>query len=131
MTRTILFALAISTAAAAGCAHQGSATASPGALILATPEFELHMRQGHVYMLTAVAPGIPPEVREVTTYDEFRDLYNLRGSEKLPAVAPSEGVEVQSFGEPDCVRRADLCSRDREMPPPPEAMRLKIVFPRR
>ncbi|MEZ4266239.1 MAG: hypothetical protein R3F39_07660 [Myxococcota bacterium] len=131
MTRFILIALALSTAVAAGCAHQRSATANPGGLILATPEFELHMRQGRVYMLTAVAPGIPPEVREVTTYDEFRDLYNLRGNEKLPAEAPSAGVEVQSFGEPDCVRRADLCSRDTEMPPPPEAIRLKVIFPRR
>jgi hypothetical protein len=49
---------------------------------LATPEFELHMRQGRVYMLTAVAPGTPPEVREVTSYDEFRDLYNLRAGEQ-------------------------------------------------
>jgi hypothetical protein len=131
MTRKMMFVLAMAMTAAAGCAHQGSATANPGALILATPEFELHMRQGRVYVLTAVAPGVPPEVREVTTYDEFRDLYNLRAGEKLPVQSPGEGVEVQSFGEPDCVRRADLCTRDTEMPPPPEAIRLKIVFPRR
>ncbi|MCB9786909.1 MAG: hypothetical protein H6744_09490 [Deltaproteobacteria bacterium] len=131
MTRRILVVLAFALPLAAGCAHGRGGERRSGALILATSEYELHMRDGHVYMLTAVAPGLPPEVREVTSYEEFRDLYNLRAGDTLPQEPPREGVEVGSFGEPDCVRRADLCGRNTEMPPPPEAIRLKLVFPKR
>ncbi len=106
---------------------QATAPSGP-TLLLVTDGYELHYREGRVYQVVTRPDRLPSELREITSYDEFRDLYEVREGADLPAELPSEGVPVNGWRDQDCVRAGHACGRAPEVTPN-TMIQLRLRFP--
>jgi len=113
-----------------GCATAPTAPAAPpgdAALILSTDGYELHFRAGRV-LLVDERPGHVPGPHDVTTYEEFKKLYEVRKEERLPPEQPSRGIEINGWRGLECVRRGQICG-PAGAEPAGDLVRLRIAFP--
>ncbi len=110
--RVWLLALGL-TACATGSGH------GP-ALLLVTDAYELHLRDGRVFVLEDGAE------RPVGDYDELRALYRRDGAE-LPAAPTGESTTVLGWRDLTCVRAGNACGREPEYPAR-DLVRLRIRF---
>ncbi len=105
------------------CATQAPAgrekeTARPVALILATPRYELHLRDGRVYELVFGSTAEDaPTLRPIDRAGDFRVLYERSTGQALPAAGPDGAIEVNGWANLDCVRAGHACGIQPEAAP--------------
>ncbi len=130
MAAHCIAALVALTLLVGGCATTNNALDDrrPAALLLTTDNYELHYRDGRVVLLDQ-RPEATPSPREVETYEEFKQLYEVRKETALPDRLPSDGVAVDGYQGLDCVRKGATCGRATERPTPGAPIRLKLFFP--
>lgn len=119
--------LALSACATSPHAVGDAGTTDEAALLLATDTYELHYREGRVVVLDA-RPDREVRPRDVATYAEFRELYEVRAADRVPERQPTEGVEVSGWRGLDCVRDGHACGRQSEWPVR-DLIRLRLRFP--
>ena len=96
----------------------GEAASKPVALILATPRYELHLRDGRVYELVPGAtPEDAPTLRPIDHAGDFRTLYESSTGQALPAAGPDGSIEVNGWANLDCVRAGHACGIQPEAAP--------------
>jgi hypothetical protein len=108
---------------AGACATRGPAggdedTATPVALILATPRYELHLRAGRMYeLLPGANPEDAPTLRPIDRAGDFRMLYERSTGQALPASGPDGSIVVNGWANLECVRAAHACGIQPEAAP--------------
>lgn len=105
---------ALTLGGAGGCGGGGAA-----ALLLVSDAYELHLRDGRVYVVEGGA------VRPVRDPDELRTLYRRDGE----AVLPESGATASVLGWRDlaCVRAGQACGREPDRPAR-DMVRLRVRF---
>lgn len=98
------------------------------ALLLALDTHELHYRAGRVFVVDRTGKA-PEPLREVTTYEQFRGLYQVRKGEEIPPALPERGLALNGWIGLDCVREGQACGRQPERHPDRGFVRLRILFP--
>ena len=92
--------------------------ATPVALILATPRYELHLRDGRVYELVPGASAEDaPTLRPIDRAGDFRMLYERSTGQALPAAGPDGSIEVNGWANLECVRAGHACGTPPEGAP--------------
>ncbi|MGM0578402.1 MAG: hypothetical protein ACQEXJ_21940 [Myxococcota bacterium] len=125
-----LLAAALLAVSTPGCASTSESREDDGALLLATPQYELHVVEGKVYQVVPDEQGTV-EVREVSSYDKFRDLYRVERMRDLPATAPERGVVLNGWVGLECVRKGHACGRMPERGVEQNMIELRVRFPDR
>ncbi len=99
------------------CASGGGGAA----LLLVSDAYELHLRDGQVFVLEGGT------VRPVSGYDELRTLYQRAGEAVVPEAAPGSAPTVLGWRDLACVRAGHACGREPEYPAR-DLVRLKLRF---
>jgi hypothetical protein len=91
------------------------------ALLLATDAYELHLRDGTIFVLRDGA------ARPLASYDELHALYRRAGEPLVPAMPVGETTSVLGWRDLDCVRAAQTCGREPDRPAR-DMIRLRLRF---
>ena len=111
-TTSALVTAAMLAACATRPATSVHAGATPAALIIATPRYEVHLREGRVYELVpAETRDGSPTLRPIERAGEFRTLYEQATGHALPSAAADGSVEVNGWVNLACVRAAHACGK--------------------
>jgi hypothetical protein len=119
MTRATVWVLGGLASLVAACASS-QASGEP-ALLLATDAYELHLRDGRVYVLTDGA------VRPIADYGELHTLYRRDGAPLVPEAPAGETATVLGWRDLACVRAAQTCGREPDAPAR-DMVRLRLRF---
>jgi len=137
LLRSFSVVLAAAVLSLGGCAttsgsQSGDALDDQPVLILATQDYELHLRGGEVVMVRTKEDGPATSATEekVQSYQKFKNLYELRSGEELPPVMPEGGVVVTGWRGLDCVRPGRSCGPQPAEPSQENMVKVKVTFGR-
>jgi|GEM_PF-2797309 len=98
----------------AGCASapppNDGVPSTEAVLLLATDNYELHLRDGHVFHLS------DGRIQEVTDYEQMRELYQREGLSQLPENADGNGMDLLGWRDQECVRKGHACGVEPAFP---------------
>jgi hypothetical protein len=115
--RGALTVLSLALGLAAGCASGGGGSA----LLLVSDAYELHLRDGRLYVVEGGA------VRPVRDPDELRSLYRRDGEAVLPESESGATASVLGWRDLACVRSGQACGREPDRPAR-DMVRLRLRF---